>query len=142
MASIITDQDYMRSLFAKNLRRLMYADNLSQKELADKVGVAPSAVSSWCSGNKLPRTETVQQLADIFGVEISELLSEGAATTILQRHERQTNNYTEQTPIAITGTISVEDIALAQQISKLDPQIRRLIMYLLKFYEQENENSR
>lgn len=137
-----TEQDEIRNTFARNLRRLMVADNISQKELADKMQAGPSSVSAWVNGGKLPRTETIQKLADLFDVDVAELLSESTTTTIAIRNAKKTN-HTNEAPVSITGTISVEDIALAQQISKLDSTTKRLIMYLLKFQEaEENENSR
>lgn len=134
MAHRITEQDDIRETFARNLRRLMYADEISQKDLAEKMNVAPSTVSAWCAGNKLPRIETIQQLADIFDVDRSDLIS-NAKMDIRQNQQQQET----RTPVP-TGTITMEDIALAQKINKADEQTKRLIAYLLEF-EKAQKNA-
>ena len=60
--------------FSKNLVRLLKENHISQKELAEKLGVRPSTVSMWITGNSSPRMGIVQQLSDIFSVSMSDLL--------------------------------------------------------------------
>lgn len=46
---------------------------LSQRELADKVGVNPSAIAHYETGHNKPRIETLFKLAHALDVEVSEL---------------------------------------------------------------------
>lgn len=50
---------------------------LTQSELASKLGLTYSAVSQWEKGRAVPRMKVLHQLADLFGVPVSELLGEG-----------------------------------------------------------------
>lgn len=52
--------------------------NLTQQELADKIGVSNKAVSKWESGEGLPDIENLKRLSSIFNVSIDELVSNQA----------------------------------------------------------------
>ncbi len=47
--------------------------DLKQADLAETLGVVPSAISAWVRGKAKPRPEHVEALAAIFGVEKSTL---------------------------------------------------------------------
>ena len=49
----------IKTVFARNLSRLLDEHNETQAELADKMQVAPSSVSGWCTGAKMPRMNKV-----------------------------------------------------------------------------------
>lgn len=61
---------------AANLARLMDARGISQEEVAEHMGVSQSAVSTWVRGEKLPRMDKIDALADYFGVKRSDLMDE------------------------------------------------------------------
>lgn len=46
-------------------------DNLTQSELASKLGVGKSTVSMWENGKRDPDYETLEMIADFFNVPIS-----------------------------------------------------------------------
>ena len=58
----------------KKVRRLRKANGLTQKELAEKLYVTPSTISKWENGAAMPDVYAVTDMADIFGVEVAELL--------------------------------------------------------------------
>jgi transcriptional regulator with XRE-family HTH domain len=60
--------------FAGNVRRLRSKKNLSQKALADKVGISVSYVSMLERGQRSPPLETVERMAKALGVTPSNLL--------------------------------------------------------------------
>jgi transcriptional regulator with XRE-family HTH domain len=49
--------------------------NLSQVELANKLGVSQPLVSKWFSGKVIPRPETIKRLANVTGTPYKELVS-------------------------------------------------------------------
>ena len=49
--------------------------NLTQEELAQKLGVGQSAVSMWETGKSTPRPDVLKKLAALFGCTIDELLA-------------------------------------------------------------------
>ena len=63
-----------------NLLRLLRKEKkMTQKELADKLGVVPKTVSKWETGYGFPDVSTLSSLADVLGVNERILLS-GAFT--------------------------------------------------------------
>lgn len=58
--------------FIQNLRK---EADLTQKELAGKIGVSDKTVSKWENGNGLPDLESLYALSAFFGVSINEVLA-------------------------------------------------------------------
>lgn len=56
------------------LKELRETAKISQMELAQKLGVKQSTISTWERGRRDPDTDTVKKLAEIFGVSIDYLL--------------------------------------------------------------------
>lgn len=62
--------------FKENLRYLRYANNMSQDELADRLGYKSfTTVQKWEDGTAFPRVKTLNQMADIFNVDVNHLLN-------------------------------------------------------------------
>ncbi|MBO7698107.1 MAG: helix-turn-helix domain-containing protein [Erysipelotrichaceae bacterium] len=62
--------------FKENLRFLRYANNMSQDELADKLGYKSfTTVQKWEDGSAFPRVKTLNMIADIFDVDVDHLLN-------------------------------------------------------------------
>ena len=68
--------DEVKRVFSENLRYLMEARRISQADLSRNLKKSSSMVSEWCSGKKLPRTDTIVEIADKLGVRFSMLTSE------------------------------------------------------------------
>ena len=62
--------------FSKNLAGLLKNNNISQKELAKKIGVSPSTVSMWVTGNSSPRMDLLEKIAEVFNITPSVLLTD------------------------------------------------------------------
>lgn len=60
--------------FANNVRRLRAKKHLSQKALADKVGISVSYVSMLERGQRSPPLETVEKMAKALSVPPATLL--------------------------------------------------------------------
>lgn len=68
--------DIIKEIFAKNLNYFMAKTKTSQADICKALGVSSATASDWCNGNKYPRTDKIQQLADLLGVRFSTLTTE------------------------------------------------------------------
>lgn len=62
-------------MFKDNLVELRKIHDMSQEELADKIGVSRQTLSKYETGESLPDIEKCKLLADVFGVSIDDLLN-------------------------------------------------------------------
>lgn len=98
----------MKSNFADNLKKIRKENNLSQEQLADKLGVSRQSVSKWESSAAYPEMDKVLQLCKMFNLNIDELLNQN----INEIHEEQEgknkiNNYVNNFLEYITKTVKL-----------------------------------
>lgn len=62
-------------MFKDNLVELRKIHEMSQEELADKIGVSRQTLSKYETGESLPDIEKCKSIADAFGVSIDDLLN-------------------------------------------------------------------
>lgn len=60
--------------FAEIFKYLRLREDLTQKEMADRLGIAKSTVSMYENGNREPDFELLEQIADYFNVDMNFLL--------------------------------------------------------------------
>ena len=71
----------------KKIRALRFKADMTQEQLADKLGIAAQSVSKWENGTTMPDIITLPLLAEIFGVTIDDLFD----LTVEQRFNRIEN---------------------------------------------------
>lgn len=87
----------------KKITDLRKANNMTQMELADKLGISFQAVSNWERGNTMPDISKLPELARIFQVSVDELLN-GKASLVEAVLDGTVDNYIEE------GTITEQEI--------------------------------
>jgi len=65
---------YDLNVFAENLKYYMNLHEKTRKDLSDDLGISYYTISDWVNAKKFPRINTLETLADYFGVEKSDLL--------------------------------------------------------------------
>ncbi len=116
-----------RSAFPKILKRYMDRDNLTQIDIANSLKVSKQTVSDWVSGKKFPRVDRMQQLANLFGVLMSEMYT-----------------HTEDSPqdFGISkDALTPDDRALLDAYHGTDPITQANIRKLLGLPEKDTEQS-
>jgi len=68
----------------KKISNLRKEKNLTQVELADRLGVTYQAVSNWERGDSMPDIAKLSDLAEVFEISIDELLGHSKQTVIIQ----------------------------------------------------------
>ncbi len=67
----------MRDTLRENLDYYLKKSGMTQKQLAEILGISPSAVTNWVKGKNSPDIEYIAMMCDIFKVSISDLLHLG-----------------------------------------------------------------
>ena len=67
--------DNINGVLGENIRKYRKMMNLTQEELADKIGVTYQAVSKWENAQSAPDVSFLPLLADVFGCNIDDLFS-------------------------------------------------------------------
>lgn len=83
--------------FALNIKKLREERNLSQKDVADHLGVTRQAVNSYECGRREPDYQTLIKLADFFTVTVDYLLGRSSYKGINNLEECETR-YEEHIP--------------------------------------------
>lgn len=80
---------WSREVFAKNLNRYMQMKNITQKELAEIIGVSAPTMNDWIKARKYPRIDKVEMLANYFGILKSDLIEDKGEERIaeIQKHD-------------------------------------------------------
>lgn len=63
-------------LFSKNLRFYLNKYDMTQSELAKRLGVSTQSVTNWCKGAKSPRMDKVDAMCEIFHCRRSNLMED------------------------------------------------------------------
>ena len=72
---------------AKKIQELRLKRNMSQSDLADKLGVSRQAISKWEREEGLPDLYNIKRLAEIFKVSVDELVMDGGNAVIDYRNK-------------------------------------------------------
>ena len=67
--------DDSQEKIGNNIQKFREAANLSQSELARRIGMSPSSVSEWEAGCHSPRYNVMFRIAKVLGVTVADLLS-------------------------------------------------------------------
>lgn len=64
------------AIFSKRLRYYLNQFEMSQADLAKKLGVGTTSVYNWCNGIKTPRMDKVDSMCDLFHCKRSDLMED------------------------------------------------------------------
>lgn len=98
-------------IFKERLKQLRLENNMLQKELAEKIGVARSSVTKYELGTGEPNLETLLKLCDIFDCSLDYLLGRSEI-------KKATNNFV--VAVDPSKNITIDDLNnLIDYIEKL-----------------------
>lgn len=67
---------WSKGIFAKNLQYYMERKGITQRELAERIGVSAPTLNEWIKAKKYPRIDKVEKLAKYFGCLKSDLIED------------------------------------------------------------------
>ena len=62
--------------FAEMLKYYLMLNDKTQKDLVDDLGFDKSTVSSWCSGNRVPKIDVIIDIAKYLHVNVGDLIED------------------------------------------------------------------
>lgn len=88
------NSDY-KKVFAKNLSNLLTRNKKTQADLVADLRLNKSTVSTWVNGTKMPRMNKIEQLANYFGVEKSDLIEDKSDTNEQYYNDSSVSEYAQ-----------------------------------------------
>ena len=121
--------------FKDNLKKIRKDNNLSQEELADKLGVSRQAVSKWESGAAYPEMDKVLQICKMFNLNIDDLLNKDIKEVAdIKESKNIFNKYIDDFTSYITKTIDVFfSMKLKEKMKCIFEQIILIGIFLIFF---------
>lgn len=117
---------WSKEVFAKNLRKYMESRGVSQKELAEIIGVSAPTMNDWLQAKKYPRIDKIEKLANYFRILKSDLIEEKSE----EHFEIQKNNNTIADIIVRLRTDS-DFLSLVEKLNKMDKEKVQSVMQML-----------
>jgi len=120
---------WSKEVFAKNLRYYMERKGISQKELAEIVGVSAPTVNDWLKAKKYPRIDKIEIMANYFGILKSDLIEEKTD----EHREMQKNN---NAIVGIVSRLRTDDdfLSLVETLNGLDEEKIRGVQQMLSAF--------
>ena len=69
-----SNQD-LGSIISSNLKRLIAQNQTTQKDLAEKLGVAAASMTDYCKGRRVPNVEFFVSLKNLYDISIDDFLT-------------------------------------------------------------------
>ena len=121
----------------KKIRQLRFKADLTQEQLADRIGVAAQSVSKWENDVAMPDITTLPLLAEIFGVSIDDLFD----LTTEQRFNRIENRLDVEEDLPQDVFWDYEEF-LKEQLSSEEHKKRALDLITYLYWHKMNAFSR
>lgn len=115
-----------------NLKNIRKENNLSQEQLAEKLGVSRQAVSKWESGQSYPEMDKVLLICKLFNYNIDELMNENVKEVDeTKQSKKNLNKYIDDFFDFITKTVNMLSSMTTKQKIKCFIEQIICIMFLV-----------
>lgn len=111
-----------KEIIAQNIKFYMDKSSKDRNEICEALQINYSTLSEWVNGNKYPRIDAIEKLANYFGIQKSDLI------------EPRNNNET-------TGTLTAEDKDLLVRFHNLNPIAQQTVLNLISSLEQMDKTA-
>ena len=104
-----------KEIFSTNLKYYMELNNKDRNDICKILGFKYSTFSDWYNGNKYPRIDKIEMLANYFNIKKSDLIEKHNFNDILEKIGAIPLSNIETTKIPILGTVKAGYDYLAQE---------------------------
>lgn len=116
-----------KETMAKNLRYYLERSGKTQREMSEIIGVPTSTFNNWMKGNKYPRIDKIEMLADYFGILKSDLIEEKSV-----EHREMSKKNSDIVDATIKMRSNDVFFELVNKLKDLDDEKLSSILNLLK----------
>lgn len=118
-----------KEIFSRNLQQYILKSGKERKEIALALDVSYSTFTDWVNGNKYPRIDKIEMLANYFDIKKSDLIEDPA--------KLPTQIDTSPATIDVTG----DDFtyAMYNEGKELTPEQKQSVLDMVKFLKSQNE---
>lgn len=120
-----------KETLAKNLARYLEKNNITQKEMAEVVGVAASTFNDWMKAKKYPRIDKIEIMANYFGIKKSDLIEKKATP------EEQKNNDI-MADIIVRMRTDADFLSVVELLNNLDSDQLASVKQMLKAFNKDS----
>ncbi len=113
----------------EKIRRIREAKDLTQEQMAEKLGVSQSAYGDIERGDNDPKLSKLQKIADIFEMQLSELVDLSEKGTLNINFNKRGNNNIYITSSLTEKEMALKDKELAMQAREIE-NLREIITLL------------
>jgi len=113
----------------EKIRRIREAKDLTQEQMAEKLGVSQSAYGDIERGDNDPKLSKLQKIADIFEMRLSELVDLSEKGTLNINFNKQGKNNIYMTSSLTEKEMALKDKELAMQAREIE-NLREIIALL------------
>lgn len=78
---------------SEKIKKYRKQANLSQEDLASKIYVSRTLITKYESGTVFPTDENIKKLAEVFGIETDDLLSDDEKSQVVEKSHNSRNRY-------------------------------------------------
>lgn len=93
--------------FGKLIKDLRKKNNMTQKDLGEKLHITDKAISKWERGISFPDLEMINSIAEVFGIPVSNLIDTETSDKIKNTESNNSKNLNKFFPIIFLGFIIV-----------------------------------
>jgi len=113
----------------EKIRRIREAKDLTQEQMAEKLGISQSAYGDIERGDNDPKLSKLQKIADIFEMQLSELVDLSEKGTLNINFNKQGKNKIHITSSLTEKEMALKDKELAMQAREIE-NLREIIALL------------
>ena len=98
----------MKNNLSDNIKKLRKDNNLSQEDLADKLGVSRQSISKWEQGDAYPEMDKLMQMAELFNVSLDNLVHSNISEVKTKDNNKNTiDRWIKEVSSFITDTVNL-----------------------------------
>ena len=116
-----------KEIMAKNLKYFIERSGKDRRELCKIWGFPYSTVTDWINGNKYPRIDRIEVMADYFGILKSDLIEEKT-----EEHREMQKKNDALSDIIIEMRTDEDFMSIVETIYKMDKEKRSSLLTFLK----------